>query len=249
MSGHSKWANIKRRKGAVDAARGQITTKISKEITVAVRLGGADPAGNMKLKMVLQKARENNVSKDTISRAIQKGQGTLEGHAYEELTYEGYGPGGSAVLIDVVTDNRNRAAAEIRHIFSKHGGNLGESGCVAWMFDQKGLFVIDKNIGIGEEDLMMLALEAGAEDMKSTEDSFEIITAPEDFDSVQKMLEKNNIKTTDANITKLPQTTLAVSDEDAAKVFRLLDALEEHDDVQDVYTNVDLPDNEDESDE
>jgi len=228
----------------MDAVRGQMTTKISKEITVAVRLGGADPAGNMRLKMVLQKAKDNNIPKDTIQRAIQKGLGTLEGHSYEEITYEGYGPGGAAIMLSVVTDNRNRSAAEIRHLFSKHGGNLGETGCVAWMFDKKGLFVIDKDSGVDEEELMMLALEAGAEDFKSLEDTFEIITSPADFETVQAALAERNIKASEAKIAMLPQTTMTVSGDDAEKMMRLLDALEDFDDVEEVYTNVELPDDE-----
>lgn len=242
MSGHSKWANIKHRKGKMDAVRGKITTKIGREITVAVRLGGSDPTGNMKLKLALAKAKANNIPKDNIQRAIQKGLGTLEGSTYEELTYEGYGPGGAAVLVDILTDNRNRTAADIRHLFSKNGGNLGELGCVAWMFKRKGLFVVEKETGSDEEELMMLALEAGAEDFKTEDDAFEITTAPEDFDQVQEALEKNNITTSVAQISMIPDTTLELANDDAAKMLRLMDALEDHDDVQEVYVNVDFPD-------
>lgn len=242
MSGHSKWANIKHRKGKMDAVRGKITTKIGREITVAVRLGGSDPTGNMKLKLALAKAKANNIPKDNIQRAIQKGLGTLEGSTYEELTYEGYGPGGAAVLVDILTDNRNRTAADIRHLFSKNGGNLGELGCVAWMFKRKGLFVVEKETGADEEELMMLVLEAGAEDFKTEDDAFEITTAPEDFDQVQEALEKNNITTSVAQISMIPDTTLELADDDAAKMLRLMDALEDHDDVQEVYVNVDFPD-------
>lgn len=242
MSGHSKWANIKHRKGKMDAVRGKITTKIGREITVAVRLGGSDPTGNMKLKLALAKAKANNIPKDNIQRAIQKGLGTLEGSTYEELTYEGYGPGGAAVLVDILTDNRNRTAADIRHLFSKNGGNLGELGCVAWMFKRKGLFVVEKETGADEEELMMLALEAGAEDFKTEDDAFEITTAPEDFDQVQEALEKNNITTSVAQISMIPDTTLELANDDAAKMLRLMDALEDHDDVQEVYVNVDFPD-------
>ncbi|VBB06063.1 transcriptional regulator [Lucifera butyrica] len=242
MSGHSKWANIKHKKGKLDALRGKITTKISREITVAARLGGADPTGNMKLKLALEKARANNIPKENIQRAIQKGLGALEGSNYEEIIYEGYGPGGVAVMIEVMTDNRNRTAADLRHLFSKHGGNLGETGCVSWMFKQKGLFVVDKETGVEEEELMLLALEAGAEDFKTDDDEFEIITVPEQFDAVQKVLEENKIVTAVAQVTMVPETSVSLAAEDTAKMIKLIDALEEHDDVQDVYVNFDIPD-------
>ncbi|MDU2066357.1 MAG: YebC/PmpR family DNA-binding transcriptional regulator [Sporomusaceae bacterium] len=245
MSGHSKWANIKHKKGRMDALRGKITTKISREITVAVRMGGADPTGNMRLKLVLQKAKANNIPKENIQRAIQKGQGGLDGANYEEIVYEGYGPGGVAVMIEIVTDNRNRTAADIRHIFSKNGGNLGEGGCVAWMFKQKGLFVIDA-AGKSEEDLMMLVLDAGAEDIKTEDESFEIITTPEDFEAVQKVLEENQIECEAAEIAMIPETTVDLPEDDATKMMRLLEVLEEHDDVQNVYSNFNMPDDEDE---
>ncbi len=241
MSGHSKWANIKHKKGRMDAERGKITTKISREIVVAVRTGGADPSGNMRLKLALQKAKDNNFPKENIQRAIQKGLGTLEGSNYEELTYEGYGPSGVAVMVEVMTDNRNRTAADIRHLFTKNGGNLGESGCVAWMFKKKGSFVIDSEANVDEESLMMIALEAGAEDVKSEGGEFEIITAPEDFDSVQEALESNNIKTSVAEITMIPDNMMTLAEPDASKMMRLMEVLEEHDDVQEVYTNFDIP--------
>lgn len=240
MSGHSKWANIKHKKGKMDAIRGKLTTKIGREITVAVRLGGADPTGNMRLKLALQKAKENNIPKDNIQRAIQKGSGALDGANYEEITYEGYGPGGVAVTIEVMTDNRNRTAADVRHLFTKYGGNLGESGCVAWMFKKKGLFVIEKE-GVDEEALMLTVLDAGAEDFKS-EEQYEITTAPEDFDSVQQALEQNNITTVVAQITMIPETTVELNGDEAVKMVKLIDALEDHDDIQEVYTNVELPD-------
>ncbi len=242
MSGHSKWANIKHKKGRMDAIRGKITTKIGREITVAVRLGGSDPTGNMKLKLALAKAKANNIPKDNIQRAIQKGLGSLDGSNYEELTYEGYGPGGVAVLVEILTDNRNRTAADIRHLFSKHGGNLGESGCVAWMFNRKGLFVVDKESGVDEEELMMLVLDAGAEDFESEDTSFEITTAPEDFEQVQAALEKNNIPTSVAQITMVPETTIELGGDEARKMLKLMEVLEDHDDVQEVYTNFDIPD-------
>lgn len=241
MSGHSKWANIKHKKGKMDAIRGKITTKISREITVAARMGGADPTGNMRLKLALEKARANNIPKENIQRAIQKGIGNLEGSNYEEFTYEGYGPGGVALLIDIMTDNRNRTAADIRHILSKNGGNLGESGCVAWMFKQKGLFVVEKEPGINEDDLMMLSVEAGAEDFKDDGDEFEITTTPEDFERVLEALTANNIKTSVAQVTMVPETTIELTGEDAEKMVKLMDVLEDHDDVQEVYANFDIP--------
>lgn len=241
MSGHSKWANIKHKKGKMDAIRGKITTKIGREITVAVRLGGADPAGNMRLKLVLQKAKENNIPKDNIQRAIQKGLGASEGSNYEELTYEGYGPGGVAVLVEILTDNRNRTAADVRHLFSKYGGNMGESGCVSWMFKKRGLLIIGKESAVSEEELMMLALEAGAEDIKTEDDEYEIIVEPENFESVQNALEENQIQTNVAQITMVPDTTIELESDDAVKMLKLIEMLEEHDDVQEVYSNFDIP--------
>lgn len=241
MSGHSKWANIKHRKGKVDALRGKLTTKIGREITVAVRLGGADPTGNMRLKLALQKARENNIPKDNIQRAIQKGQGSLDGANYEEISYEGYGPGGVAVLVEVMTDNRNRTAADVRHLFSKYGGNLGETGCVSWMFKKQALFIIDNSV-ISEEDLILLTLDAGADDIRTAEEQYEIIAAPQDFEKIQQVLEDNQVPVLSAQVAMIPDTTVALLGEEAAKMLKLMDALEEHDDVQEVYTNVDLPD-------
>jgi YebC/PmpR family DNA-binding regulatory protein len=244
MSGHSKWANIKHKKGKMDAVRGKVTTKISREITIAVKTGGADPSGNMRLKLALQKAKENNVPKENIQRAIQKGQGALEGGNYEEIMYEGYGPGGVAVLLDILTDNRNRTAADIRHLFSKHGDNLGELGCVNWTFDKKGLFLINKTAKINEEDLMLLALEAGAEDFKADEEQYEIITAPEDWESVREALEGAHYELDSAQITMVPQTTVELTGDDAVKMLKLFDAMEEHDDVQEVYANFDIDEDE-----
>ncbi|MBP2643068.1 MAG: protein yeeN [Firmicutes bacterium] len=242
MSGHSKWANIKRHKGRMDAIRGKITTKIGREITVAVKNGGADPTGNMRLKLALQKAKENNVPKDNIQRAIQKGQGALDGGNFEELQYEGYGPGGVAVLLEIMTDNRNRTAADIRHLFSKNGGNLGETGCVGWMFDKKGLFIINQQDHIDEEELMLLVLEAGADDFKSEDGKYEITTAPEDWEQVRVALENHNIVIESAQITMVPQTTVELTGDDAVKMLKLMDSLEEHDDVQEVYSNFDFDD-------
>ncbi|MDO4179365.1 MAG: YebC/PmpR family DNA-binding transcriptional regulator [Phascolarctobacterium sp.] len=246
MSGHSKWANIKHKKGKADALRGKITTKISREITIAVRMGGADPTGNMKLKLALTKAKANNIPKDNIQRAIQKGAGALDGSSYEEITYEGYGPAGVAVMASCLTDNRNRTAADIRHVFSKHGGNLGASGCVGYMFQQKGIFAISEEAGVSEDDLMMVALEAGAEDIKSEDGGFEIVTDPSAYDDVEKALADAGIEVEMSEITMVPDNYAELSDEDAEKVQKMLDALEDLDDVQDVYTNADLPEDEEE---
>ncbi len=246
MSGHSKWANIKRKKGANDAIRGKITTKIGREITVAVRMGGSDPVGNMRLKLALSKAKANNIPKDNIQRAIQKGLGAVEGSNYEELVYEGYGPGGSAVMLDILTDNRNRTAADIRHLFSKYGGNLGETGCVNWLFKQKAVFIVDKETYDNEDELMTIALDAGADDFKAEDDSFEITADPADFDAIAKALEDNKIETVQAEITMVPDTTVKLSGKSAEKMVTLIDALEEHDDVQSVYSNYEIE--EDESD-
>ncbi|MBQ1915539.1 MAG: YebC/PmpR family DNA-binding transcriptional regulator, partial [Selenomonadaceae bacterium] len=207
MSGHSKWANIKRKKGANDAIRGKITTKIGREITIAVRMGGADPTGNMRLKLALSKAKANNIPKDNINRAIQKGLGATEGSNYEEITYEGYGPGGSAIMLDILTDNRNRTAADVRHLFSRFGGNLGETGCVGWMFKQKAVFVVEKETFGDEDALMDIVLEAGAEDMRSEDDVFEITAEPADFDAIEAALGEKGIETASAEITMVPDNT------------------------------------------
>ena len=246
MSGHSKWANIKHKKGKADALRGKITTKISREITIAVRMGGPDPTGNMKLKLALTKAKANNIPKDNIQRAIQKGAGALDGSNFEEVVYEGYGPAGVAMMVSTLTDNRNRTAADVRHAFSKYGGNLGASGCVGYMFQQKGIFVISKESGVEEDDLMMIALDAGAEDLKNEEECFEVVTDPSAFDAVEQALADNNIEVEMSEITMVPDTMAALSPEDASKVQKMLDALEDLDDVQDVYTNADLPEEDDE---
>lgn len=243
MSGHSKWANIKRKKGKNDAIRGKITTKIGREITIAVRMGGPDPVGNMRLKLALQKAKENNIPKDNIKRAIQKGAGATEGQNYEEIVYEGYGPAGVAVTVNVLTDNRNRAAAAVRHEFSKCGGNLGATGCVGWMFHSTGIFVVSKE-QTDEDKLMEVALDAGADDVKDEGEEFEIITTPEAFDDVEKALADAGIETEHASITMVPENTIKLTGEDAAKMERFVDALDEIDDVQDVYHNADLPEDE-----
>lgn len=242
MSGHSKWANIKRKKGANDAIRGAMTTKISREITIAVKMGGADPTGNMRLKLALSKARANNITKDNINRAIQKGLGSSDTSSYEEITYEGYGPGGSALMLDILTDNRNRTAAAVRHIFTKHGGNLGENGCVSWMFKKKAVFVVDRETFDDEDALMELVTEAGAEDFDADDESFEITAAPDDFDAIEKVLAEKGIETASAEITQVPDTTVKLSEKDSEKMQKLLDALDEDDDVQNVYGNYELAD-------
>ena len=236
MSGHSKWSNIKHRKGKNDALKAKITTKISREITVAVKAGGTDPTGNMRLKLALQKARENNIPKDNIQRAIDKGAGAGDANNYEEITYEGYGPGGAAILVEVMTDNRNRAAADVRHAFSKRGGNLGESGSVNWMFKRKGVFVIPQE-GNDEETLTLLALDAGAEDIKVEDDVFVIYTLPDDYDAVETALAEASIATDMAQITMVPDTNMELTGDDAVNMQRILDMLEDLDDVQDVYHN------------
>lgn len=237
MSGHSKWATIKRKKGANDAVRGALTTKISREITIAVKMGGADPTGNMRLKLALSKAKANNVTKDNINRAIQKGLGASDASNLEEISYEGYGPGGVAILLDILSDNRNRTAANIRHIFSKHGGNLGENGCVAWLFHKKAVFTVDKETFDDEDILMEIAMDAGAEDFSADDDAFEITADPADFNAIESALAEKGIETASAEITQVPDTTVALNDADADKLQKLLDALEEDDDVQNVYSN------------
>lgn len=242
MSGHSKWSTIKRKKGAVDAKRGKIFTKLIKELTVAARMGGGDPEGNPRLRSAIAAAKNVNMPKENIERGIKKGTGDLEGLVYEEITYEGYGPGGIAVLVDCLTDNRNRSVADIRHFFAKSGGNLGESGCVSWMFDKKGSLLVDKS-SISEEALMDAALEAGAEDVVEDVNEFQILTAPEDFDGVRETLEKAGISFLEASVMMIPKNTVDVSDEKTARqVLRLLELLEDHDDVQNVSANFDIPD-------
>lgn len=240
MSGHSKWANIKRKKGANDAIRGKITTKIGREITIAVRMGGGDPTGNMRLKLALSKAKANNIPKDNINRAIQKGLGATEGSNYEEVLYEGYGPGGTAVMLDILTDNRNRTAADVRHLFSKYGGNLGQDGCVAWMFKKKSVFIVEREAFDDEDALLEIVLEAGAEDMRAEDDVFEIIAEPEAFEAIETVLGEKGIETASAEVTMVPDTTVHLADKDAEKMQTLIDALEDNDDVQNVYSNYEM---------
>ncbi|HAO21617.1 MAG: transcriptional regulator [Desulfobacteraceae bacterium IS3] len=241
MSGHNKWSTIKHKKGAADARRGKIFTKLIKEITVAAKMGGGDPAANPRLRSAVLAAKAENMPKDNVERAIKKGTGELEGVTYEEITYEGYGPGGAAVLVEVMTDNKNRAVADIRHIFSKSGGNMGENGCVSWMFKKKGYFSIDKKAA-EEDKLMEIALEAGAEDVRDDGDAFEVITAPEDFEAVKKALDTALIKYQDAEVTMLPQNTVSLQGKEAEQIMRLMEILEDNDDVQKAYTNADIPD-------
>ncbi len=240
MSGHSKWATIKRKKGANDAIRGAMTTKISREITIAVKMGGADPTGNMRLKLALSKAKANNVTKDNINRAIQKGLGASDTSNYEEITYEGYGPGGTALMLEILTDNRNRTAANIRHIFSKHGGNLGENGCVAWMFHKKAVFTVDKDSFDDEDALLEIAMDAGAEDFQALDDSFEITADPNDFNAIEAALAAKGIDTSSAEITQIPSSTVKLNQIDSDKLLKLLDALDADDDVQNVFGNYEL---------
>lgn len=245
MSGHSKWANIKHRKAKGDALKGNLFSKMSKEIIVAARQGGGNPDANTRLRIAIQKARDANVPWENIQRAIKRGTGELEGAVYEEITYEGYGPGGVAVMVDVMTDNRNRTASDIRYIFSKNGGNLGETGSVAWLFKKKGYITVDKAPNLSEDDLLMAALDGGAEDMSSDDkDVFEITTAPEDLYKVKEHLEKLGIKTSSAEVTMIPQTTVKLSGHQAEQMMRLYEALEEHDDVQKVYANFDIDEEE-----
>ena len=241
MSGHSKWSTIKHKKAATDAKRGKIFTKLIKEITVAARLGGGDPDANPRLRTAVLAARAENMPNNNIDRAIKKGTGELEGVNYEESTFEGYGPGGAAVLIESLSDNKNRTVADIRHIFSKNGGNLGENGCVGWMFEQKGYFVIAQSV-TDEETLMETALEAGAEDVREDGVNFEVITEPADFETVKAALEEAPFDFENAEVTMLPQNTTHLEGKQAEQMIRLMDMLDDCDDVQKVYTNADIPD-------
>ncbi len=241
MSGHSKWSTIKHKKGIQDAKRGKIFTKLIKEITVAAKIGGGDPAANPRLRAAILTAKGENLPKDKVERAIKKGTGGLEGVNYEDIAYEGYGPGGAAVLIESLTDNKNRAVADIRHIFSKCAGNLGENGCVGWMFDKKGLVVINA-ADVDEEVLMEIAIDAGAEDVKVEEDVFEVITEPVDFEAVKSAIEAAGVSYIVAEVTMLPQTMAELKGKEAEQMVRLMDMLDDCEDVQKVYTNADIPD-------
>ncbi len=238
MAGHSKWANRKHRKERQDAKKGKIFSKMAREIMVAARQGGPNPETNARLRLAIEKARDMRVPQENIERAIQRGAGGGEGADVEELLYEGYGPGGVAILLEIMTDNRNRTAGEIRHIFSRNGGNLGESGCVAWMFERKGLIVLNREEnGMDEEQVMLLALEAGAEDVRTQDDTFEIVTGPDDFEAVKKELLARGVKPESAELTMLPKTEVRVEGKEAQQLLKLLEAMEDHDDVQEVHAN------------
>jgi len=241
MSGHSKWATTKHKKAAIDSKRGKIFTKVIKEITVAARVGGGDQDGNARLRTAVQKAKESNMPADNIKKAIQKGTGELPGVTYEEAVFEGYGTGGIAILVSIMTDNRNRTVPEIRHMFSKHGGNMGEAGCVSWMFDKKGYIVVEGG-KVDEEKLMSLIVEAGAEDMRRDGDNFEVITAPGDLENVKKTIEDGGITVALSEVTMLPQNYMELDDRSAMQVLKLIEALEDNDDVQNVYSNLNVRD-------
>ncbi|MBC8459239.1 MAG: YebC/PmpR family DNA-binding transcriptional regulator [Deltaproteobacteria bacterium] len=241
MSGHSKWSSIKHKKGATDAKRGKVFSKLIKEITVAARLGGGDPDGNPRLRTAIAAAKAENMPKDNIERAIKKGTGELEGTTYEEANYEGYGPGGVAVLVNCLTDNKNRAVADVKHLFERNGGNLGEPGCVSWMFEQKGLIVFEKD-KVDEEQLLDLALESGAEDVKEEETEIEVITDPSNFESVKKAIDDAGLSFIIAEITMIPKNTLKVEGKKAQQTLNLMQGLEDNDDVNHVYANFDISD-------
>ena len=245
MSGHSKWHNIQAKKGKADAQRGAVFTKIGREIAIAVREGGANPESNGKLRDIIAKAKANNMPNDNIQRSIKKASGELSNVVYEEITYEGYAPGGVAVIVDCISDNRNRTASDVRHCFAKYGGNLGTTGSVGFMFDERGVLVVEKEPGSDEDEMMMTALDAGAEDVNVEEDVYEILTAPNDFSAVREKLEQQGITFLSAEVQKIPQNTVAVTDPDTVlKIQKMLDLLEENDDVQNVYHNEDLPEEE-----
>lgn len=239
MSGHSKWHSIKHKKGAADAKRGKIFTKLIRELTVAARMGGGDPGANPRLRAAIDAAKSNNMPKDNIERAIKKGTGELEGANYEEVSYEGYGPGGVAVLLECLTDNRNRTVADVKHLFERNGGSLGEPGCVSWVFEKKGVIGVPRE-GVEEERLMEIALEAGALDVTTEEDEFEVITAPNELDVVRQALDQTKIPYTRAEVTMVPKNTVKLEGKKAQQMLTLMEALEDHDDVSNVYANFDI---------
>jgi YebC/PmpR family DNA-binding regulatory protein len=242
MSGHSKWSTIKRKKGSVDAKRGKIFSKLTKEITVAARLGGADPTGNPRLRAAIAAARQENMPKDNIQRAINKGAGEGGGSNLEEVIYEGYGPDGVAIMVESLTDNKNRTVSDIRHLFTKYGGSMGEPGCVAWMFDKKGVIVFDQ-ASVKEDELLEAALESGAEDLQSTESQFEVLTDPAAFVEVKEALESRGFEPTLAELQLRPKTTVAIAEEGQAQnILKLVELIEDHDDVNSVFANFDIPD-------
>ncbi len=239
MSGHNKWSTIKHKKAAQDAKRGKLFSRLIKEMTIAAKLGGGDPAGNPRLRTAVDAAKAANMPADNIKRAIQKGTGELPGVSYEEVCYEGYGPGGVAILVETLTDNKMRTTPEIRHLFSKHGGNLGETNSVAWMFDQKGRFVVPRS-AIGEDKLMELALEAGADDLQSDDETFEVFCPPDAFGAVSAALERAGIEPAEAALVMEPQNLIRLEGNKARQCVKLLEVLEDHDDVQNVYANLDV---------
>jgi YebC/PmpR family DNA-binding regulatory protein len=243
MSGHSKWHSIKHKKAATDAKRGKIFTKLIKEIAMAARLGGGDPDANSRLRKAVADAKAANMPADNIKRAIMKGTGQLEGVNYEEITYEGYGPGGVAVFVEIMTDNRNRTVAEIRHIFSKNGGNLGESGSVAWIFERKGYIVVDKEKA-SEDQLYDIILDAGAEDLKDDGSNWEIFTSPDDYEAVDQALQSAGIETVTSSISMVPQNTVKLEGKQAQQCLKLMETLEDHDDAQNVWANFDIDEEE-----
>jgi len=242
MSGHSKWSTIKHKKGAADAKRGKVFTRIIKEMTIAARLGGGDVDGNPRLRAAILEAKASNMPKDNIDRAIKRGTGEIEGLTYEEITYEGYGPGGVAIMVEALTDNSNRTTPEIRHTFEKYGGNFGTPGSVRFQFDRKGYFAVEKS-AVGEDKLMEIVLEAGADDLQ-TEDSdvYEIYTSPDAFEQVREALEKNKIATVEAKLGQIPSTYVTLDESKGKQMMRLMEMLDDHDDVQNVWSNFDIPD-------
>lgn len=242
MSGHSKWHNIQAKKGKADSKRGKIFTKIGKEIALAVKNGGPSQEVNSKLRDIIAKAKASNMPQDTITRAIKKGSGDMDSVNYEEIVYEGYGPSGIAVIVNVLTDNKNRSAGNVRHAFTKHGGNMGSTGCVSFMFQQKGEMVVEKNDELNEDELMMMALEAGAEDFSAEDEVFIITTSPDDFSAVREALEANGLEFLEADVKMIPDTYTAIDEDTAVKFQKMLDVLEDDDDVQDVYHNAEFPD-------
>lgn len=243
MSGHSKWSQIKYKKANVDAKKGKLFTKIARELSVSAKTGGGNPEMNSRLRLAIEKAKVANMPADNIKRSILKGTGELPGTTYEETAYEGYGPGGVALMLEVLTDNKNRTVSELRHIMSRYGGNMGEAGCVAWIFDKKGYILVDKKT-IDEDTLISIALDAGAEDIKNDpeEENYVIITAPEDIKNVREFLEKKNIALNLSETTLIPKNYVKLGDKEAEKMLKLMETLEEHDDIQNVYANFDIPD-------
>ncbi len=241
MSGHSKWSTIKRKKEKTDARRGRIFTRLIKEISLAAREGGGDAEGNPRLRTAISNAKAANMPSDNIERAIKRGTGELPGVVYEEVTYEGYGPGGVGILVETVTDNKNRTTSEVRRIFTRHGGNLGSVGCVSWMFDQRGVVIVEKG-ELDEEELLTNALEAGAEDVRLDDDSYEIVCKPPDFETLKDSLQQSGISYSNAEVTKVPQSTVKITGKEAERLLKLMEDMEEFEDVQNIYANFDIPD-------